>query len=213
MVGYYLRLCMAIGAIPESEKTEMFVDSASERRADELFWQYGIGERGAVVAIAPGAAYGSSKLWVSENFAFVADALAEAHGFDVVLVGGPNEKRIANEICEAARSKPANFVEENMSLALLKSVMKRCDLLITLDSGPRHFAVAFDKLVVVLMGPTSPRYTNCNLEKTVLLKVDRLDCAPCQLKKCPTNHECMTRITPDNVLSAVTDLLQKHGRS
>jgi heptosyltransferase-2 len=91
--------------------------------------------------------------------------------------------------------------------------MKRCDLLITLDSGPRHFAVAFDKPVVVLMGPTSPRYTNCNLEKTVLLRVENLDCVPCQLKKCPTNHECMTRITPDMVLRATIDLLEKYMKN
>jgi heptosyltransferase-2 len=88
MVGYYLRLCMAIGAIPESEKTELFVDSASEYRAEKLFEKCGVGQGKTIIAIAPGAAYGSSKLWVSRSFAEVADGLVDQRNCEVVLVGG-----------------------------------------------------------------------------------------------------------------------------
>lgn len=213
MVEYYLRLCEELGARTISKDTELFVDAESERRADELFRKHAIRPGKPVVAINPGAAYGSSKLWDTGRFAQVADELAEREECDVILLGGPGEKNIAAEIAGAARSKPANLADEDIGLDLLKSVIKRCDLLITVDSGPRHFAVAFDKPVVVLMGPTDPRYTNCNLEKTVVLRVDDLDCVPCHIKECPTEHECMTRITPDMVFRAATDLLQKHVRN
>jgi len=212
MVDYYLRLCEELGAVVDSKETELFVDAESERRAEELFRKHRLGDAGSVVAINPGAAYGSSKLWDTRRFAQVADELAEREGCSVVLIGGPNEKEIVAEIAGAARSRHANLAEENVGLDLLKSVIKRCDLLITVDSGPRHFSVAFDKPVVVLMGPTDPRYTNCNLEKTVVLQVDDLDCAPCHIKECPTEHECMTNITPDMVFRAATELLQKHVR-
>jgi heptosyltransferase-2 len=209
MVDYYLKLCEAAGAVAGSPKTEMFVDEVSERRAEELFARHGIGRGSAVVALAPGAAFGSSKLWDPKNFAAVAGALADERNCDVIIVGGPGERMIAREIASAALAKVANLVEEGMSLSLLKSVAKRCDLFITVDSGPRHFAVAFDKPVVVLMGATNPHYTNCNLEKTIIVMAEGVDCAPCQKKRCPTDHRCMTRITPDMVLSAANDLLKK----
>lgn len=209
MVKYYLRICEELGAKPDSTRLELFVDDRSEAKADKLFAGHGIGKGKKVVAMNPGAAYGSSKLWMPDRFAQVADALAERGGCDVVILGGPNEKDIAGDIVEASKSKPVNLAEENVALDLLKSVIKRCDLLITVDSGPRHFAVAFDKPVVVLMGPTDPRYTNCNLEKTTILRVENLDCVPCHIKKCPTDHECMDGITVEMVLEAAIDLLSQ----
>jgi heptosyltransferase-2 len=212
MVDYYLKLCEQLGANPDSRKTELFVDSQSEQRADELFEKHGISRAKPIVAINPGAAYGSSKLWDCGRFAQVADDLIERESCDVTLLGGPGEKEIAAEIAGTARSNLANLAEENVALDVLKSVIRRCDLLITVDSGPRHFAVAFDKPVVVLMGPTDPRYTNCSLEKTIVLRIDDLDCVPCHMKECPTDHECMTRITPDMVVHAATELLHRHVR-
>lgn len=211
MVDYYLKLCEELGAFPYSKKTELFVDAGSEQRAEQLFNKYGLTREKRIIAINPGAAYGSSKFWKSERFAQVADALSE-HGCDVLVLGGPNEKRTAREICGAARSHPVNLAEDDVGLDLLKSVIKRCDLLITVDSGPRHFAVAFDKPVVVLMGPTDPRYTNCNLEKTTVLRVDDLECSPCHKKRCPTEHECMMRITPEMVIEAAGALLARYPR-
>jgi heptosyltransferase-2 len=213
MVNYYLRLCEHLGAVADFLKPELFVDNASESRAEELFAKYEIDGSRPVIAINPGAAYGSSKLWDTGRFAQVADELSEREGCDVVVLGSPNEREIAAEIANRARSKPANFAAEDVGLALLKSVVKRCDLLVTVDSGPRHFAVAFNKPVVVLMGPTDPRYTNCNLEKTIVLRVEDLDCVPCHIKECPTEHECMMRLTPDMVFRAATELLQKHVRA
>jgi len=210
MVEYYLRLCEEIGATAPSIKTELFVDSASEQRADELFARYHIGRGDAIVAINPGAAYGSSKLWNPARFAEVVDTLVEREGCDIVLLGAPHERKVVQAIVAAARSEFANLSEEDVELDLLKSIIKRCDLLITVDSGPRHFAVAFDKPVVVLMGPTDPRYTDCNTEKTIILRVDGLACAPCHIKECPTEHECMTGITSEMVVRAATQLLAKY---
>lgn len=212
MVEYYLRLCEKLDARVESTKPELFVDAESERRADELFERRRITGEKQVVAINPGAAYGSSKLWMPERFAQVGDRLVRREKCDVVLVAGPAEKQIAREIDAAARSNLANLAEEDVPLDLLKSIIKRCDMLITVDSGPRHYAVAFDKPVVVLMGPTDPRYTNANLEKTIVLRADDLDCAPCHIKECPTDHECMKGITPDMVVGAAAELLEKHVR-
>jgi len=213
MGDYYLNLCEQLGLTVGSKKSQLFVDAGSEERAEKIFARHGLGRGRPVVAICPGAAYGSSKLWLPERFAQVGDRLVRHHECDVVILGGPAEKEIARHIASTARSNLANLAEENGGLDLLKSIMKRCALAITVDSGPRHFAVAFDRPVVVIMGPNDPRYTNCNLDKTIVLRADDLDCIACHKKKCPTDRECMKRITADMVLEAAKELLEKESEA
>ena len=92
------------------------------------------------------------------------------------------------------------------SLGLLKSIVKRFDLLITTDSGVRHTAVAFGVPTVVLMGPTRPEYTSNPFEKGELLRHD-VDCGPCHQPTCPTDHRCMKLITVNEVVTAARRLL------
>ena len=101
---------------------------------------------------------------------------------------------------------------DRVNLELLKPLIQRCQLLVTNDTGPRHYAVAFDIPVVVIMGPTDPRYTNANLEKTIVLRRET-ECSPCHLKECTLDHRCMTEITPELVLQAGKQLLQERTGS
>jgi heptosyltransferase-2 len=100
--------------------------------------------------------------------------------------------------------------DDRVDLELLKPVVQRCNLMITNDTGPRHYAVAFDIPVVVIMGPTDPRYTDANLEKTIIVRRD-LECAPCHHKECALHHSCMTEILPEEVMQAAEQLLQEHA--
>ena len=50
-----------------------------------------------------------------------------------------------------------SLAEEALSIGLTKALVRRCNLLVTTDSGPRHFAAAFDRPVITLFGPTAYR--------------------------------------------------------
>ncbi|MCB9883332.1 MAG: hypothetical protein H6834_16210 [Planctomycetes bacterium] len=89
---------------------------------------------------------------------------------------------------------------------LLKPIVERARAMITTDSAPRHYANAFEVPVVVLMGPTDPRYTSANLEETALLR-GAVDCGPCQRPRCVLDHACMRGIAPGDVITALDDLL------
>ena len=79
-------------------------------------------------------------------------------------------------------------------------------MLITNDTGPRHYAVAFDVPHIVLMGPTNALYTASNLELTKVLQRD-LPCVPCHMKTCPLGHHAFMReITPEAVMQEVLAL-------
>ena len=78
--------------------------------------------------------------------------------------------------------------------------------MLTNDTGPRQLAVALERPVVVVMGPTDPGHTNHLLERQRVL-VEDVECRPCHLKTCPIDHRCMTRLEPARVVRAAGELL------
>jgi heptosyltransferase-2 len=157
-----------------------------------------------LVLLVVGANFGASKLWPPERFAAAARHFT-ARGCTVLVTVGPAEADLGREI--AAAGGVAALVDPVLPLDLLKALVARCSLMITGDTGPRHLAVAFDRPVVCLMGPSDPAYTNYCLERTVLIRKD-LPCSPCQRKVCPLgHHRCMRDIGVDEVIAAGERLL------
>lgn len=207
MVNYYLKLVEHIGATGGDLKPALCVSEKSKRYARDFLSQCGIREGDVLVGISPGAKFGSSKLWLPERFAQVADALFERHNARSIIFCGPGEEEISRIIAQSAKSSVIDTSDSIIALDDLKAFIQRCNILITTDAGPRHIAVALDRPVVVLIGPTDLRYTNANLEKTIVLRVEDLECSPCQRKICPRNHECMVGISSEQVISAAEKLL------
>lgn len=206
MVDYYLCLCTHVGCQIGSKELELFVSKASEETANHLFGKYHIGKR-PFVLINPGASYGSSKCWYANKFAKTADLLKEKIDCDIVLVCGPGETKLTDEIEQLTEKGVINLSLDLIPLDVLKAFVKRCLLLITVDSGPRHFAVALRRPVVVLMGPTDPRYTETESEIGDVIR-EEVDCSPCHLKTCPTDHRCMTEISPEKVVDTCMRVLE-----
>jgi heptosyltransferase-2 len=95
-----------------------------------------------------------------------------------------------------------------LSLGLTMACIRRADLLVTTDSGPRHFAAAFGTPVVTLFGPTHIGWTETFFAKAVHLQ-KQVECGPCQKRVCPLDHKCMTLLGPDEVFAAAQDLLAR----
>ena len=205
MADYYLKLCAQPGCRTGSKKLELFVSGECEAMADELLRKYNI-YRKPFILINPGASYGSSKCWTAERFAKTADLLSEYSGCKIVLVCGPGEAELANDIEGFAKKSLASLSKESVTLDVLKALVKKCSLLVTVDSGPRHLAVALKRPVVVLMGPTDPRYTESEYEIGKVIRED-VECSPCHIKTCPTDHRCMKMISPEKVVQACMDYI------
>ena len=156
--------------------------------------------------VTPGANFGSSKLWPPEHFASACDALAERRELSVVLAPGPGEEPIAAAIAERMKRPLLNLIDPPTTLAELVALIDESCLVLTNDTGPRQIAVALDRPVVVVMGPTDPRHTQHLLERQRVLR-EGVECSPCHLKICPIDHRCMTRLRPERVVAAAEDLL------
>ncbi|MCA9775008.1 MAG: glycosyltransferase family 9 protein, partial [Myxococcales bacterium] len=207
MVKHYLHITRAIGCLGANTSEELFYRPGIGEAVDRLLAERGIDRAKRLIGVNPGASFGSSKMWGAERFAALADRLAEDLGAEILLFGGPGEEPILDEIRGKMRAKAHFFGPQDATLATLKAFVDRLDLLVTNDTGPRHYAVAFDKPAVVIMGPTDPRYTDVNMELTEVLRRD-VPCGPCHLRVCPIDHKCMTEIGPDEVFGKVQELLE-----
>jgi heptosyltransferase-2 len=198
MTRVYLGLLRILGSTETDETYEIVVTEREREEAEQAFSRLGIhgGER--VVALNPGARFGSSKLWDPGRFAAVGDRLIREAGVRVLVLSGPGEEPIARAVAGAMRERADLAVQPPIGLGTLKAVMANVALLITTDSGPRHIAQALKTPTLVLMGSTHPGWTATNLEKTAVLRFD-VPCGPCHKKTCPTDHRCMDLITPESV--------------
>jgi len=99
------------------------------------------------------------KDWLPDRWAKVADALHDAHGMDVVLVGGRSERELAAEaqVMALAKNKPRSQL--GSGLRKLVSILDASALVLSPDTGPLHITVALDRPVISLMGYTNPKRT------------------------------------------------------
>ncbi len=211
MVEYYLTLCNYLGLKIENKGVELRVSISKKKKAEELLKNYGVEKKGLIIAIIPGAAFGSAKCWGEENFVKVSQGLIKRYNCHILILPGPGEEEMAQGIEEKipCKERVVNFSNPPLPLGLLSAVIAQTSLVITNDCGPRHIAVALQKPVVAIIGPTDPRYSNYDLQRSIILRSD-LECSPCHLKVCPTDHRCMTSITPEMVLKASEDLIRKY---
>lgn len=206
MLDYYSSLLAHLGISYQTKNLELYVTESSQEKALAILQAQGISLDRTLIAINPSAGFGSSKYWRSDYFARIADTLVEQYNSQILLLPGPGEYSLAQEIKGFMRHKPVVLKGEEVGLGLLKAIIYYCQLLVTTDSGPRHIGVALNKPVVVIMGPTHPAYSDVEHPRTIVLRED-IDCSPCHLKVCPTDHRCMELITPEKVLTAVNNLM------
>jgi heptosyltransferase-2 len=152
------------------------------------------------IAIGAGASYGSAKCWPPPRFAEVANRLQAEADADVILFGTSVEASVAAAISADMRRPPVDLTGKT-SIADLPALLSQCHLFIGNDSGAMHVAAAVGLPVVAVFGPTDPKGTapvtpRCNIVQ------QKPYCSPCFLRRCPTDHRCMTAITADMVEAA-----------
>jgi heptosyltransferase II len=212
-LDYYLGLTQYLGAMKPSAKMELFVSSREKHKADKVLADAGYAADDArpLVVLNPGANYGDAKIWDAGRFAQVADELAQRFNAAVAVTGSPKERGILDQVIKQAKTPVLDLLKHGIDLGSLKGVISRAKLLITNDTGPRHYALALGVPVVVVYGPTDPAWTRIqtHLESQVLVPVE---CGPCQKKKCPLagtakELQCMRKVTAEMVVKASLPVL------
>jgi heptosyltransferase-2 len=212
VIDAYNRLAEHVGCPRPGYQMKLYTTEADEEAGERVWRKFDLHRANPVVALNPGAAYGSAKHWPVEHFAELARRLIDERGAAVLVLCGPAEREIARQVVSNAQRRAAcGLADETLSLGLLKALIRRIDLLITTDSGPRHFAAAFDRPVISLFGPTHIAWTETYFAKAVHKQV-AVECGPCQLRVCPLDHRCMKLLTPGEVFDTASVLLARYPR-
>ncbi|QDU88114.1 ADP-heptose--LPS heptosyltransferase 2 [Pirellulimonas nuda] len=204
----YLLLAYAAGGDYQPPTLELATTPADERSADQAWQKLGLPAGERVVVFNTGGAFGSAKSWPAEHFAELARRIAGELGFSVVVNCGPAERDAARDIvARAGTNAVVSLADLDVPIGLSKAVIRRSRMLVTTDSGPRFFGVAFGKPVVTLFGPTNPEWTKTHYEQESTLSLS-LACQPCWKRTCPLgHHRCMRDLSVDRVLAAVAGKL------
>lgn len=196
--GAYWNLVDGEGEIPSQEKrADLVLDPCVELWAEAIFKEKFPTKK--VIGIAPGATYGSAKMWRSERFAALAQRLLKHADLSVLFLGGFKEGEWIHALMDKTPGAVSFAGKTNLQEAA--ALMQRCAVVLANDSGPMHLAAAMKVPLVVLFGPTKYEATGPMGEHTLIHK--RVACSPCLLRHCPIDHRCMEQITVDRVYEAI----------
>ena len=200
---YYLELLRRAGwldTLPNESFIKLNVPEENRRHAEEFFLSVGTRPDSLRIAIGAGASYGSAKCWPPDRFAELANRLQTESGADVILFGTSSEAPVSSAIAAGMRRSPIDLTGKT-PISDLPSLLSQCHLFIGNDSGAMHVAAAVGLPVVAVFGPTDPFGTAPVTPRCSIVQ-EKPYCSPCFLRRCPTDHRCMTRVTPDAVEAA-----------
>ena len=146
-----------------------------------------------VVGLAPATARGERKRWPAQRFGELAVWL-RARGHEPVVVIGPGEEAIADEVCTVAGRELA-VVGMDRDVAGLAAVAARLRAMVCNDSGPMQVAVCFETPVVAIFGPSEPNRTG------------PLGGGHRMVSCSPDRSNCIRKVSVDEVFAAISDLL------
>jgi heptosyltransferase-2 len=197
---YYLELLRRSGwldSLPNDTFISLCVPEESRQSAADFLFFAGARQNRLRIAIGAGASYGSAKCWPPDRFAELANRLQAQSDADVILFARPRKPLFR------PRLQRAWVTHRSISRGNRSRICHalQCHLFIGNDSGAMHVAAAVGLPVVAVFGPTDPFGTAPVTPRCSIIQ-EKPYCSPCFLRRCPTDHRCMTRVTPDSVEAA-----------
>ena len=203
-VDRYLNVGPILGLDREPADFSFPIPQSAVSQVETLLAQHGA-NRAEIVIMAPGTIW-ETKQWGSEKFAQVA-AHFLSKGLAVILIGSQRERVVCEEV--AALSPGAIDLAGRTALSELAALIRRSAISVTNDSGPMHLAVALDRPVVSIFGPTDPVWIGPYRRANAVLHAD-LECSPCylrRLKHCRHGHACMHNVSAPAVIERAERIL------
>ena len=158
-----------------------------------------------IIGLCPGAEYGPTKRWFPDRFAEVIRTVAAARDCEWVLFGVEKDAPIGDEILRDFTGPHRNLIGKT-TLAQLIDELRRCDLLLTNDTGTMHLAAWLGVPTVSLFGSTEPALTGPIGTGHRILR-HHVACSPCYLRDCALDLRCLKAINIQEVSAAIHEAL------
>lgn len=139
-----------------------FVPSTAQAaaRAEQVLRQARL-THGSYVMVHPGGGVNVGmrmieKRWAAENFAALAERLAERLSAQIVVIGAESDREPVARF-KAALAQPCHDWSERLTLTEIAALAVRAALYIGNDNGVGHLAAAAGAKVLMVFGPSDPR--------------------------------------------------------
>jgi heptosyltransferase-1 len=207
-VDRYLWLRPILGLDDSPADLRVYWPAESDDWADSFLRRQGIQ---SFALLVPGTLW-RTKHWHEEGFAAVGRYLMR-QGLAVILLGTKRERARCEAIAAAC---PGSLdLSGQTTLSQLAALMNRSTISVTNDSGSMHLAVALNRPVVSVFGPTNPSWVGPYGRADAVVRVN-LPCSPCyfrRLSQCPNDHACMKQISPEQVIERIQAVLALAGNA
>ena len=188
--------------------TEVPMPRLQPRSAASVLARLGLSAEAApVLALCPGARYGSARRWPTRHFAAIARHYLN-QGWSIWLLAAAADASVAADICEqlGAADRVWNLAGHT-DLGEVVDLLALARFVVSNDTGPMHIAAALNKAVVGIFGSSSPAHTPPLGQRASAQYLD-LECRPCMQRECPLGHtQCLEQLSPQQVIAAAQTLL------
>jgi heptosyltransferase-1 len=171
----------------------------------DTFWKWAKFENESkVIAINPFASC-MTKEWEIEHWVEVMNQLTKRN-IPFFLTGAPFEKKKIQRLKNSIHYKVQSYTQT--SLIGLMGLFKKAQLVISVDSGPRHLAAGIGTPTLTLFGPEEVNRWHPYAQDKHPVLIKELSCRPCGLSVCIVlKHKCMRSIYPEMVIQKVDAML------
>lgn len=150
------------------------------------------------------------KHWFEDRWGELLDRALPDLGLPPLVLGGPGDLGALERLRLHCRIVPLDLVGKT-SLSQAAAVVERATLVVGVDTGLTHVAVASKRPTIALFGSNIP-YTEPLAPQAKVL-VHWLPCSPCKGNPtCGGEFTCMRLITVDEILAAAREVLGARGR-
>jgi len=206
---YNLDIVRHLGIEVTDKEIFMPIKKESENWADDTFRALNFKKTDKIIAVHPAASC-PSKIWPKERFAALADSLIEKYGVKVLFISGPKDTGLVQGLMKHMRHQ-ASDLSGRSTVSQTASLLKRCRLFISNDSGPVHIACAVGTPVISIFGRgqagLSPRRWGPTGKSARILH-KKTGCIECLAHNCVRRFECLRAISVADVLGAADELLK-----
>jgi heptosyltransferase-2 len=220
-----LRLLKCLGGGPDDTESPRFnVNDGDRARATKMLEEIGLSARTPFIAIHAGSAttiLAEAKRWPAQKYASLIRALRDEFPHDILLLEGPDESGVADEITREINKQSPGIAIPGLSVLKLTgplgdaaALLERASLYAGTDSGLAHLAAAVGTRAVTIFAPADPERVCPFGNRDLVVKPDK-PCSPCFMYPWETPYPkmrcqhpfCITEVTVEQVMQAVRKVL------
>ena len=142
-----LKLAEALGASSSNWETDFAVTSENEMAADTELRKRSLSSSGTIAFFVTSRR--EYKRWPLERFAEVVESVRAYERKSIAIIGGENERATIDEFCSLAKLS-ANNISIFTNIGDMAAFLRKCELFIGNDGGPKHLAVAVSTPTVTI---------------------------------------------------------------